>query len=186
MPENIYDVLRTEQSQLIPILDQNHDVCTFLISAYTYLKDLTMTLGRKPEDMNLSVAVIMERLLKIDISWKSQHEGSSSFLASKLPRQRNLTLVSFVKSNSKIKNLAQDVIYCLERWLKEKDYRKELGYSAIKLENAIGWRDGRTITAEIVLAVDYEQAAALKMKFKTDEPEQPTKSDIILTDEMIN
>lgn len=185
MADNIYDVFRSEQSALISVLDENHDVCTFLKGAYDHLLDLTMNLGRKAEDLDLQVSIIQERLLKIDISWKNAHEGASRLNASKIPYQRNMSLASFVRSNPKVRNLAHDVIYILQRWLKEKEYRKDLGYSQIKIENAIGWRDGRTITGEIVLKVEYEQMTRERLGLSKAEPEQPVKSDIILTDDMM-
>lgn len=185
MADNIYDVFRSEQSSLIPVLDANHDVCTFLKGAYDHLLDLTMALGKKSEDLDLRVSIIQERLLKIDISWKNSHEGESRLNASKVPYQKNMSLASFVRSNPKIKNLAQDVIYALERWLKEKPYREGLGYNQIKIENAIGWRDGRTITGEIVMKVEYDQMTRERLGAHQAEPEQKTQSDIILTDDMM-
>lgn len=185
MADSIYDVLRSEQPQLIPILDKNHDVCTFLMSSYAYLLSLVMETGRKSEDLDISISVIKERLLKIDVSWKSDYEGASSLSASKLPSQRNMSLVSFLKSNPKILNLARDVVYVLERWLKGAEYRKDIGYEQIKIENTIGWRDGRTITGELVLQTDYAQMTKERLNLSRAEAEQLNRSEIVLTDEMI-
>lgn len=186
MPESIYDVLRSEQPQLIPILDRNHDVCTFLMSSYAYLLSLVMETGRKAEDMDLTISIVKERLLKIDISWKSEQEGASSLFASKLPSQRNMSLVSFLKSNPKILNLARDVVYVLERWLKGAEYRKGIGYKQIKIENTTAWRDGRTITGELVLQTDYAQMTKERLNLSRAEAEQLNRSEIILTDEMVS
>lgn len=185
MAENIYDVFRSEQSSLVKVLDSNHDVCTFLKSSYDHLLDLTMDSGRKAEDLQLSVSIVQERLLKIDISWKNSHEGTSRLIASKAPYQKNMSLTSFVRSNPQVRDLAPNVIYCLERWLKEKKYRKDLGFTQIKIENAIGWRDGRTITGEIILKVEFDQMTSERLGMHQAEPEQPTKSDIILTDDLM-
>ena len=185
MAENIYDVLRSEQPQLIPILDKNLDVCSFLKASYDHLLELTMSLGKKAEDLDLSIDIAMERLLKISISWKSQHEGVSALLRSRELYQRNLSLTSFMKANPKFRNLARDVVYILERWLKTEEYRKGLSYEQIKLENPIAWRDGRTITAEIVLKVDYDQMTTERLAKSSKKAEQPTESNVILTDDMV-
>jgi hypothetical protein len=185
MAENIYDILRNEQPRLTPMLDKNHDVCTFLMSSYAYLLSLVMETGRNAEDMDLSINVIKERLIKIDISWKTEHEGATSLSASKLPYQRNMSLVSFLKSNDKILNLARDVVYVLERWLKGAEYRKDIGYEQIRVENVIAWRDGRTITGELVLKTDYAQMTKERLNVSRAEAEQLNRSNIVLTDEML-
>lgn len=185
MSDSIYDVLRSEQPQLIPILDRNHDICTFLMSSYAYLLSLVQETGRKSEDLDISISVIKERLLKIGISWKSDYEGASRLSASKLPQQRNVGLVSFLKSNPKILNLARDVVYVLERWLKGAEYRKDIDYEQIKIENTTAWRDGRTITGELVLQTDYAQMTDERLKFSRAEAEQLNRSEIILTDELM-
>lgn len=181
MAENIYEVLKSEQPLLVPVLDKNHDVCTFLKASYDHLLYLTIGLGKKPGDLDLQISVIAERLLKVTIIWKAVG-NESRMVASKDPAQKNLSLVSFLKANPKVRDFAKDLIMVLEKWIDEKPVRKEAGFENLRLENPIAWRDGRTITAEIVLHFEYARAAAAKLKFAEDfaAAEQPTEGSIVI------
>jgi hypothetical protein len=183
MAYSIYEVLQSEQPLLVPILDKNHDVCTFLKASYDHLLFLTMGLGKKPGDLDLELSIINERLLKVAIIWKDGG-NESRMVASKNPAQKNLSLVSFLKANPKVRDLAKNVIYILEAWIAEKPIRKTVGFEGLRLENPIAWRDGRTITAEIVLNFEFAQAAATKLKFEQDfaAPEQPNENSIVVSE----
>jgi hypothetical protein len=181
MAHSIYEVLQSEQPLLVPILDKNHDVCTFLKASYDHLLFLTIELGKKPGDLDLQLSIIQERLLKVDIIWKDGG-NESKMVASKNPAQKNLSLVSFLKANPKVRDLAKNVIYILEAWIAEKPVRKQVGFEGIRLENAIAWRDGRAITAELVLHFEFAQATAAKLNWEQEfiAPEQPNEGSIVV------
>ncbi len=165
MPDNIYEILRNEYPRLVEQLGKNHDICSFLQQVYAHLLVVATDSRDDPKNLSYGVEIVLERLLKIQVFYKSEDLTSSTPRASKIPSQRNMNLVRFLQVNSDVKQLALRVVSRLDTWIEETDYRKEVGFEGIRLENARLWK-GLTFTAEIVLKPEFDYAVSNKMGWR--------------------
>ena len=170
MADSVYEVLKANHPKLVKeVLDKNEEISKFLMLVYSHLLYAAMDQPRDPKDIVLTYNVVELEgsLLKIDMKYY-ESDGNKLKLDGKNPIKRNLDLVTLLQSNSNVKNLAVRVVEILEKWVNAKPYRKELGLKAIKLENAMFWKN-LVFTAEILLHVEWEEMTKLKMKFFDDE-----------------
>jgi len=178
MAENIYDILRSEYSEaLIKQLNANEDVSTFLQLVYNHLLKTASERRGNPKSIVCTVDVVKERLLRVVVRYEGQDDQAENLDMSYNPVQRNLSLVTFLRVNVNVKGLALRVVDTLEKWIAEKPYRKEVGYTGIRLVNSVYWKN-LIFTSEIVLKPEFDYGVMHKMGWDK-EPEQPVERIVI-------
>lgn len=175
--ENIYDVLKGDQPELLKKLETNEEFCTFLALAYAHLLEVVMESSEDPRDLEVKVGITMERLLRVESQFvRKEHLGAALIRHNKLYWQRNKRLVELMKVNRSVHDLALNAVQVVERWMLEKPYRKEVGFSNIRFENAMRWKGNNNITAELILKTEYDYAVREKLGWNK-EPEQEAEED---------
>lgn len=178
MADNAYEVLKSEHPNLIEVLDTNHDVCDFLMSFYRHIENIASESPNDPKDLMCTVDVVMERLLRIQTRYYDSSQKNKT-ANSKLPRHRNINIVSLFQVNHNIRDVALRVLQVVERWLKEKPERAQQGFKNIRIENAKLWPGEKTFTAELVMFFEFQDFVSAKLKFDDmDAPEQLTEEDM--------
>lgn len=175
MAQSVYELL-CESSGLAEKLNKNQDFSSFLMLVYSHLLVIAMDNPGDPRDILCTVTVEMERLMKISIRYETKSDRLSTrpALEGKLFTKRNPSLVSLLQVNTSVRTLAQRTLEVLERWIAEKDYRKECGYENVLFENSTLWKN-LVFTSEMVLKPEYDFDTIKRMGW--DEPEQPTEEE---------
>lgn len=175
MAENVFEIL-CQSSGLAEKLNKNQDFSSFLMLVYSHSLNIAMDNTGDPRDMVCDVTVEMERLMKITIRYETKPDRPSTLpaLEGKLFTKRNPSLVSLLQVNESVRTLAQRALVVLERWINEKDYRKEVGYENVTFENSMLWKN-LVFTSEMVLKPEFDYDTIKRMGW--DEPEQPTEEE---------
>jgi len=179
MPENVFEILRRDYPQLIITLDTNHDVCTFLMSAYAHILNIAQGISGDAKDIKVEATIERERLLIVRILLPSE-TGARTDVGDKLPRQRNLNLTKFLAVNKSVKDLALNITYLLDSWVEKTPWVKKgaFGFDAIRTFNSTLWRgDPPTITTELLVREQFDEfvESQLKMTSEGEAPEEDTK-----------
>lgn len=172
MAENVYEVLKSHHPKLVTeVLDKSEELSKFLMLVYSHTLYAAMDQPGDPKDIVFTYNIIENsegNLLKIDMKYFESEGTKLRGLDGKNPMKRNLNLVRLLQVNNNIRDIPIKLVGALERWIKEKDYRKELGLKAIKFENAVFWKN-LVFTAELYMSVQWEEMVRLKTKFFDDE-----------------
>lgn len=181
MAENVFEVLRREYPQLVITLDENHDVCKFLMGAYAQVLNIAQKSLRNPKDMRITPTIEGDRILKITISYTTS-DDSRADVGDMLPRQRNLNLVKFLGVNKSVLDMALNVVYLLERWVSDPAYqfRGKYHFKDIVMVNSMLWSgDPPEITSELVVKAQFDNAVNEAMNWETDEEKPDEGSKLI-------
>lgn len=175
MADNVFDVIRGDTPALVETLNSNDNFCTFMMAVYAQILAMVSDSPYSPKELEISVSIVRERLLLLRSAWKSSSTGANRIVHNKMPGTRNMTLVQLLQVNTSVRTLTRRTVEALEIWIKEKDYRKEVGFKGILFENGRLVKGEDVFTCELVLKPEYDYDTIKQMGW--DKDEQPTEEE---------
>lgn len=170
--ENVYEILKLNHPKLVTnVLDKSEELSKMLMLIYSHILYAAVDQPGDPRDIVLTYNIIESGeipLLKIDMLYYESEGAKLRGIEGKNPIKRNLSLVRLLEVNRNVRDTAIRVVELLERWVKEKPYRKECGLTKLKFENQMFWKN-LVFTAEVLVHVQWEEMVKLKAKFNDDE-----------------
>lgn len=180
MADNPYEYIKDESPALAAKLDENFNVCEFLVGVYRQLEETCNEIQSDPKLIKITVDVVQERLLRVMPQYPVEHK-SHILTPDRKPAMRMLNIVHYMTINPDIRDIAKKVVMVLEAWIQEKEYRKSFGFKDVKIVEGQYMRGDKSFIGELIMKVDFDDFVREKMNW-TDQPgeEQPSEHDVQL------
>jgi hypothetical protein len=133
MANNAYEVIATRYPSLIPELDRNLDVCSFLMSVFQQLPILMRQEHIDPRDLKVSLSMDDHNRLKVSFSVEKKKHKVFLGLDPQVLYKKNSVIVRVLEANPDIIKLVPHTIDMLTEWA----HNKGLLYQDVRVSETI-------------------------------------------------